>query len=679
VPDTPEEDSVEDLYENAPFGYLSTRPDGTIVKVNTTFLTWTGHRSEDLVGRKRFQDLLSAGGRIYHETHFAPLLRMQGRIREIALDVVCADGRRLPVLVNSVLKTDASGSPLLVRTTVLDATNRKEYERELVRARDRERAAHERTERLQRITAALGSALDAEQIGSTVIHEVVENLGADQAVFAVSDDDGELDVVSWHGYGADDVEAWPADRRDPGGPTSVALQSREPLFLEEAGRPGALAVIPLVLDSRSIGVLCVSFPAARRFSDEDRGFMVACAGQCAQAVERARLHERTAEAARRSAFLARASRVLVEVQTFSRRAQRLVDLVAREYADLAWIETAEDGDLELVAQAPRPSHAATADASAAVRHAMTTGAPQLVSEPGEGSSYVALPLRARGHVLGALTVMRFEPTPRFRASDLAFLGDLADRTGLALENARLYEHEREVAHVLQRTLLAGAPPRDPRFQVASYYRPAFETLEVGGDWYDTFALGDGRVGIVVGDVVGRGLQAASAMGQLRSAIRALACADLRPAQLIERLDTFVEQIETARWATLAYAEVDLESGRLSFACAGHLPPLLIEPAADPRFLWGGRSTPLGARVGARPEAEMTLPERARVLLYTDGLVERRDRSLDDGLNRLADEVSRRRDLPLPALVNELTEAMLVGEQGEDDVCLLCLGFGAPSS
>ena len=132
-----EDEDAEDLYENAPCGYLSALPDGTVVKVNQTFLTWTGHRREDLVGRKRFQDLLTAGGRIFHETHYAPLLRMQGEVREIAVEIVCATGGRLPVLINSVLRKDAAGKPLLTRTTVFNATDRKEYERELLRARQR--------------------------------------------------------------------------------------------------------------------------------------------------------------------------------------------------------------------------------------------------------------------------------------------------------------------------------------------------------------------------------------------------------------------------------------------------------------------------------------------------------------------------------------------------------------
>ncbi|HEV2853506.1 MAG TPA: ATP-binding protein [Thermoanaerobaculia bacterium] len=131
------EESAEDLYENAPCGYLSALPDGTIVKVNQTFLSWTGYRREDLAGRRRFQDLLTAGGRIFHETHYAPLLRMQGAVREIAVEIVCATGGRLPALINSVLRTDAAGKPLLTRTTVFNATDRKEYERELLRARQK--------------------------------------------------------------------------------------------------------------------------------------------------------------------------------------------------------------------------------------------------------------------------------------------------------------------------------------------------------------------------------------------------------------------------------------------------------------------------------------------------------------------------------------------------------------
>jgi sigma-B regulation protein RsbU (phosphoserine phosphatase) len=143
-------DSAEDLYEYAPCGYLSTTPDGHILKVNTTLLRWLGRDRAELVGRRRFADLLTPGGKLYHETHYAPLLRMQGEVRAIALDLVAADGSRLPVLVTSAVKTDAEGGPLLIRTAVFDARERRSYERELLRARQEAERERQRQERLAR-------------------------------------------------------------------------------------------------------------------------------------------------------------------------------------------------------------------------------------------------------------------------------------------------------------------------------------------------------------------------------------------------------------------------------------------------------------------------------------------------------------------------------------------------
>jgi PAS domain S-box-containing protein len=145
------EESAEDLYEHAPCGYLSALPDGTIVKVNQTFLGWTAYRREDLVGRKRLPDLMGAGDRIYFETHYAPLLRMQGEVRELAVEIVRADGSRLPALITSVQKQDSAGEPLLTRTTVFDATDRREYERELLRAREQLSAQNDRLRELDRL------------------------------------------------------------------------------------------------------------------------------------------------------------------------------------------------------------------------------------------------------------------------------------------------------------------------------------------------------------------------------------------------------------------------------------------------------------------------------------------------------------------------------------------------
>jgi PAS domain S-box-containing protein len=135
------EESLEELYEQAPCGYVSTRPDGTFARVNQTFLSWTGHGRADLIGLRRFQDLLTGGGRIFYETHYMPLLAMQGRVQELAFEIICRDGRRLPVFLNSVQKRDPSGAAGLIRTTIVDASERRSYERELLAARQSAEAA----------------------------------------------------------------------------------------------------------------------------------------------------------------------------------------------------------------------------------------------------------------------------------------------------------------------------------------------------------------------------------------------------------------------------------------------------------------------------------------------------------------------------------------------------------
>ncbi|MFE9999697.1 PP2C family protein-serine/threonine phosphatase [Streptomyces avermitilis] len=150
------EDSAEELYEQAPCGYLSTLMDGTIAKINTTLLDWLGLSRRDVVGRMRFTDLLTVGGKLYHETHFAPLLQMKGEVNGIALDLKAADGQRLPVLVTSKVKTSHDGEPMLVRSTVFDARDRRAYETELLRAR---RQAEADRERLQEALAVLQQSL----------------------------------------------------------------------------------------------------------------------------------------------------------------------------------------------------------------------------------------------------------------------------------------------------------------------------------------------------------------------------------------------------------------------------------------------------------------------------------------------------------------------------------------
>jgi PAS domain S-box-containing protein len=163
-------ETAEELYESAPCGYLSTLPDGTIIRANQTFLTWIGMERQDLVGHKCFQELLSVGAKIFYDTHLTPLLRMQGFVNEIAFDLTCADGRPLPVLSNMVQKRDANGRPLVHRITLFNATDRRKYERELLLARQK---AEQATQELKRLN---------ETLEERVAQEVAERLKAEEAL-----------------------------------------------------------------------------------------------------------------------------------------------------------------------------------------------------------------------------------------------------------------------------------------------------------------------------------------------------------------------------------------------------------------------------------------------------------------------------------------------------------------
>jgi len=324
------------------------------------------------------------------------------------------------------------------------------------------------------------------------------------------------------------------------------------------------------------------------------------------------------------------------------------------------------------AGSPAPDPERLAERVAAVA---ATGEAQLTDDQGPDPDVAVLPLCSRGRVLGTLA-LRMAPGRRTAAAESVFLTDLADRAGLALENARLYEQERAIAQTLQRSLLADKMPSDSRFAVETHYQAAGRDLEVGGDWFDAFLITGDKLGVVIGDVVGRGIDAATTMGQLRSAIRALASAEAGPAGLLERLDRFVDRVESARMATVAYAEVDLATSEMTYACAGHVPPLLVEPSGVPRYLLDGRSGALGSRAGRaqRVEHQIRLPVGSRLLLFTDGLIERRDRTIDRGFEMLAREYASRRDAPLEGLPAGLAD-ILVGADHADDVCLLCLALG----
>jgi anti-sigma regulatory factor (Ser/Thr protein kinase) len=246
---------------------------------------------------------------------------------------------------------------------------------------------------------------------------------------------------------------------------------------------------------------------------------------------------------------------------------------------------------------------------------------------------LSVPLAAQGEIIGALTVGRAEGP--YVNAEISLAEDLARRGTTALRNARRYREAQESALTLQRSLLPAHPPALDGVEIAMEYWPGTAGTEVGGDFYDVIPLSGGRVGVAIGDVMGRGLRAAAVMGQLRAALRAYALEDWSPAEVLSRLDRVVDLLPGLQLATCMYAVYDRHTGRAVIASAGHLAPLVILPDEDPDYLVLDPGLPLGVGEGAGfSETTVTLPPGSALVLFTDGLVESRRRPLADGLQGL---------------------------------------------
>jgi serine phosphatase RsbU (regulator of sigma subunit) len=343
-----------------------------------------------------------------------------------------------------------------------------------------------------------------------------------------------------------------------------------------------------------------------------------------------------------------------------------------------------------------------------VRKAIDTGMPQTISGlaellPGLSSvgasavgqaevhTAVVLPLVLGGQTnpVGAL-VLGTSPHLRLDDEYRVFLSLAANQVAAALADAQAVQAERrhaaeraeldrtraqfftDVAVTLQRAVLGPTALPDG---FAVHYEPASGTLEVGGDWYDVVDLPDGRFGVVVGDVVGRGLPAAAVMGQLRSAGRALLLESQSPAHVLQALDRFAALVPGAAVSTVFCAVVDRDRKTLRYSSAGHPPAILVHADGTSRLLEEAGSLPLAVLDGhVRPEAEVVLPDGATLLLYTDGLVERRNEAIDEGTARAVDVLREARGLQAPQLAEVLT-ARLLADAPDDDVAFLVYRCG----
>jgi PAS domain S-box-containing protein len=301
-------------------------------------------------------------------------------------------------------------------------------------------------------------------------------------------------------------------------------------------------------------------------------------------------------------------------------------------------------------------------------------------QPPVPRSAIVVPLRARRRVLGALTlVLTDESGRRYDLAGFELAQDLGRRAGMAVDNARMYTREHELAEALQRSLLPTLPQLDG-VTFAERYLAASDHADVGGDWYDALRLADGAVGLAIGDVMGHDIGAAAAMSQLRSVLRSYAWEGDGCARVLARLDRLLQALDMAQLATALYARVEPAadgSWRLRYANAGHLPPVLVGPDGAATLLADAEALLLGAAVDDdRPEKALPVTAGSTLLLYTDGLVERRDRDLDEGLEllRAAADGHAAPDGP-DALCDRVLRALVGETQRDDDIALLAVTLG----
>jgi GAF domain-containing protein/anti-sigma regulatory factor (Ser/Thr protein kinase) len=571
-------------------------------------------------------------------------------------------------------------------------------------------ALHEVDARLQHlsaITEAVLAHLDLERLLDEMLTRVREILGVDTAAVLLLDRDAN-ELVARAAQGIEEeVERGTRIPLGAGFAGRIAAR-REAIFLPEVTADNvvnpillekgikSLLGVPLLVEGEATGVLHVGSLSPRDFSDDDAELLQLAGDRIALAIDHARLYESEREARIAAEHQAEElaqlyaitdvalGRNSIEEDVLSAMLERVREVLQVDTAAILLLSA--EGD-ELVARAARgleeevergvriPVGRGFAGRIAEqrkpvlledVNHAEVLN--PLLREKGI-STLLGAPLMVEERVVGVLHVGSLEPRA-FTPAEVGLLERAADRIALAVDRAR----QHTVADLLQRTLLPARLPEVPGLQLSARYMPGADDTHVGGDWYDVVLLPRGRVGLAIGDVVSRGVRAAAVMGQMRIALRAYALDGDGPGPVLDRLDRLVRGLGEREMATVAYAVLDPAEMTLDIAVAGHLPPLLISGSGGARMLDTVHSRPIGVVAGRRyEETRAGLEHGDTLVLYTDGLVERRGESIDEGLRTLTTSAAAETDRSPEELCDILigaAEADLVA----DDVAVLVVGL-----
>ncbi|HEX2039881.1 MAG TPA: SpoIIE family protein phosphatase [Acidimicrobiales bacterium] len=531
---------------------------------------------------------------------------------------------------------------------------------------------------LQRVTSGLGPLRSPAELAEIVVREGAAAIGGHTGSLCLLDESGEsFELVHEVGYRRQVSEDWHSFPASAPVPAADAIRRRQIVVLESlddrdakypllAGLPAtdrAFVVIPLFTTADSpLGAFTVGWPEPRRFDDDELAFLQTLGDHCAQAIERARLYEAARVAAERQAFLADASRELATSLDLETTLRRVVRLAVPKVADSAALHLLDNDGLRLVAlshvdprgeEAMRTLSARTGDVAVDehMLHTARTGEPLVspdtpkeiwaeVAEDEEhlellhaldNRSVILVSLQVEGRKLGTLLLATCWATGRrLGHADLSFVEDVAARAAVAIDNALSHRRLGRMAETLQQSLLPGAVPHVDGLDVAVYYRPVGGGI-VGGDFYDVFPVAPGehctaRWGVVIGDVAGKGVDAAALTSLVRYTARAVATVDSRPAEVLSRCNEAVLAAGVGeRFATLLYATVEPLGGdvRVTMASGGH--PLPVRRVAEGEVV--GVGTP-GPAVGLFADSCWTtdtvvLHPGDTLVLFTDGLLEAR--------------------------------------------------------
>jgi GAF domain-containing protein len=564
----------------------------------------------------------------------------------------------------------------------------------------------ERSQHLHQLSSALSAAITPVEVTRAAIAGAREALRASSALVRVPADGGSTLICPASSgqpalLSADDVSVAgsSAGMCFSGGHTVVTVVGPDGMVPQDVtsevmldalgalGQPVTIVTEPLIGSMGPLGVLSLAFRSQAEPAEPEFRYLSTLAGLTAQALERAQVFEQerqalgAAEAGReRLSLLSEVTRLLSSSLEPATVIQRTISLVEVQLAHSCMVLVPGESGLRRLAgggeggSEPIPFES---DAPAAI--AYRTGQPRRVAVPEVGSAgpstALTVPLTANGEVIGVMTFIDGPDRP-FEADDESLAMEVASRTGVALSNATRFQREHVVAEVLQRAVLPDFLPTVSGLAFDAEYRAGAAGTYVGGDWYDVFALDDETIFFSVGDVMGKGAAAAALMGQVRSAIRAYAVAGQSPTEVLSSLDQLFDALVEDRVVTVVVGSVNPATGVIALTNAGHPSPLLVRAEGTTAFFGGSDSLLIAAGLGGspRPQLEWTLERGDSLLMYSDGLIERRGELITVGMDRLAEAATRMAGQGWPDRPAVAFASMLSDDECTDDVVVLCLNF-----